>query len=93
MEVSIRDFKNRLSEYLRRLEAGEVLTVTRRGRPVALLIAPPGSGDEALERRLLELRARGILVSVGSKTRNLDPPIELRGKGPTPSQMVLEDRR
>lgn len=35
--VSIADAKNRLSELVKRAEAGEQITLTRRGRPVARL--------------------------------------------------------
>ena len=37
MDVPIREPKARLSEYVRRAAAGELLTVTDRGRPVATL--------------------------------------------------------
>ncbi len=39
--VSVRELKARLTHYLRRLEAGEVFTVTRRGKAVALLTQSP----------------------------------------------------
>jgi len=93
--VSVRELKNRLSEHLRRLEDGETITVTRRGKPVAVMTAPPGgeTRDEVLQRKLLQLQAKGILVRVGTKPKGLTPGIKLRGKGPTPSEMVLEDRR
>lgn len=39
MDVSIRELKNRLSEYLRRVQAGEEVTVTLRGRQIARLSA------------------------------------------------------
>ncbi len=95
--VSVRELKNRLSEHLRRLEDGETITVTRRGKPVAVMTAPPGAetGDEALQRKLLELQAKGILVQagrVGTKPKGLSPGIKLRGEGPSMSEMVLEDR-
>ena len=37
-EVGVRDAKARLSELLERVEAGEVLTLTRHGKPVARLV-------------------------------------------------------
>ncbi len=40
MEVSVRELKNHLSEYLRRARAGEMINVTSRGRVVATLSAP-----------------------------------------------------
>ncbi|MEZ4596818.1 MAG: type II toxin-antitoxin system prevent-host-death family antitoxin [Chloroflexota bacterium] len=52
MEVGIRDLKARLSEHLERVEQGEVLTITKRGRRVALIVPVPGR--EGLERGLAE---------------------------------------
>jgi prevent-host-death family protein len=37
MDVAIRDLKAKLSAYLKRASAGELITVTDRGRPVAVL--------------------------------------------------------
>lgn len=42
MEIGVRELKARLSEFLERAEAGEVITVTDRGRPKALLAPLPG---------------------------------------------------
>jgi prevent-host-death family protein len=41
-DVGIRELKQRLSEYLDRAERGEVLRVTYRGRPKAVLGPVPG---------------------------------------------------
>ena len=37
MKVSVTEARAKLSELLRRVEAGEEVTITRRGRPVATL--------------------------------------------------------
>ena len=52
MEVGIRDLKNGLSDFIDRVEAGEIVTVTRRGKPVARVI-PHGhlTGDGEAGRR------------------------------------------
>jgi prevent-host-death family protein len=41
-DVGVRELKQRLSEYLDRAERGELLRVTDRGRPKALLGPLPG---------------------------------------------------
>ncbi|MGI8727860.1 MAG: type II toxin-antitoxin system Phd/YefM family antitoxin [Solirubrobacterales bacterium] len=41
-DVGVRDLKRHLSEYLGRAERGEVITVTDRGRPKAILSPLPG---------------------------------------------------
>jgi prevent-host-death family protein len=42
MNVGIRELKARLSEFIERVERGEVLTITNRGRPIALVTPIPG---------------------------------------------------
>jgi prevent-host-death family protein len=37
MDVAIRDLKAKLSSYLKRASSGELITVTDRGRPIAVL--------------------------------------------------------
>ena len=57
-KVAVRELKDRLSEYLRRVEAGEELIVTSRGKPVARLLppqAPPVAAGEALQGALSRL--------------------------------------
>jgi prevent-host-death family protein len=48
MEVGVRELKQRLSHYLDRVEAGEEVVVTERGRPKARIVAVTDSG--ALQR-------------------------------------------
>lgn len=43
-DVGVRELKQHLSEYLERAARGELLTVTDRGRPKALLGPLPGQG-------------------------------------------------
>jgi prevent-host-death family protein len=45
MDVAVPDLKAKLSAYLRRAAAGEHITVTDRGRPVAMLGPLPGAVD------------------------------------------------
>ena len=47
MDVAIRELKAKLSAYLQRAAAGEHITVTDRGRPVAVLGPPIGRVDLA----------------------------------------------
>ena len=67
--VGVRELRQNLSKYLRRVEAGETLEVTERGRPVARLVP-------ALESGLLAKLAReGRLVQVPrGRLEDLGPP-------------------
>jgi prevent-host-death family protein len=49
--VGIRELKNRLSAYVRKVEAGDVVLVTDRGRVVAELV-PPGWQRPAVDAHL-----------------------------------------
>jgi prevent-host-death family protein len=58
--VSIRDAKNRLTELAREVEEGEVIVVTRNGRPVFDLVPHRKRGGLDLEAGRAYLRERGI---------------------------------
>ena len=61
VERGIRELKNNLSRYIRRIEAGERISVTAHGRVVAELV-PPGRGARTSPTsRWDELIAAGIL--------------------------------
>ncbi|WP_208029458.1 type II toxin-antitoxin system Phd/YefM family antitoxin [Rhabdothermincola sediminis] len=45
MDVAVRELKAKLSAYLQRAAGGELITVTDRGRPVAVLGPPIGAAD------------------------------------------------
>jgi len=86
--IGVRELKNRLSRYLKRVKAGERLVVTERGEPVAV-ISPPAvtPADRGIEVMLRE----GIARWEGGKPRGaLRPP---RIKGPSVAQAVIEGRR
>lgn len=59
--VGVRVLKNRLSEYLRRVKAGERIVVTERGVPVAELRPPESSAPGGHLSKLDRLRAQGSI--------------------------------
>jgi prevent-host-death family protein len=85
--VGVRELRQRASELLRRVERGETIEVTDRGRPVAVL-APPPSGS-----RIEQLRARGEIEPAAADLDDLPAPIALpRGIEP-PSAVLARLRR
>ncbi|MEZ5144583.1 MAG: type II toxin-antitoxin system prevent-host-death family antitoxin [Acidimicrobiales bacterium] len=63
MDVAIRELKAKLSAYVQRAAAGEHITVTDRGRPVAVLGPPIGRVDldaAAAAGWLVPATARGL---------------------------------
>jgi len=61
MEIGIRELRNNLSRYIRRVEAGERMSVTAHGRIVAELVPPAVGVRRSLGSRWEELLAAGIL--------------------------------
>jgi prevent-host-death family protein len=91
VQVSVRELKNHLADYLRRARSGESIIVTSRGKPVATVSGPPKS-DTSIEEKLDELERRGFLRRGRGKYVPPERLIPLQGEGPTVSEMVLEDR-
>lgn len=60
MEAGVRELKDNLSRYIRRIEAGERIAVTAHGRVVAELV-PPGLGSKPGRRRYDELVVTGVV--------------------------------
>jgi len=82
----IRELRQRASELLRRVEAGETIEITDRGRPVAVLAPLPNQGP--IER----LRATGDLEPARADLRDLPEPLPLI-PGQVPPSKVLERLR
>ncbi|MDP9070063.1 MAG: type II toxin-antitoxin system prevent-host-death family antitoxin [Actinomycetota bacterium] len=84
--VGVRELRQRASELLRRVEKGETIEVTDRGRPVALLTPlPEGSPLELL-------RAAGEVESATGEIDELPPPLPSRGRE-LPSEVLARLRR
>ncbi len=72
--VGIRELKNRLSEYIRWVRAGETILVTDRGEVVAELRQPGRSPpDVDIEPGLLELANQGLVRLGGTNAPDLYP--------------------
>ena len=84
--VGVRELRQNLSVYLRRVKAGETLDVTERGRIVARLVPLPPDALSPLERLVAEGRAR----PARTKVRELPPPLRFPGR---PLSEVLRDMR
>ncbi|MGK6312404.1 type II toxin-antitoxin system Phd/YefM family antitoxin [Neorhizobium sp. DT-125] len=73
--VSIREAKNRLTELAREVEQGEVVTVTRNGKPVFDLVPHKKRGGINWEAGQAYLRARGITNPVPYIADDFDDPL------------------
>jgi prevent-host-death family protein len=84
--VGVRELRQNLSVYLDRVKKGETLSVTERGRVVAMLRPPEVTGGLA-ERLVAEGRAKPATRSL----RNLSKP--LRITLPRPLSAILDEQR
>jgi len=92
--VGVRELKNRLSEYLRRVRSGEGLLVTDRGEVVAEL-SPPGYGsiDASVPAGLAALARRGLATLGRPGNGGLYPPLPLRRRGRRSAAQLLDEER
>lgn len=86
--VGVRELRQNLSVYLRRIEAGETLEVTERGRPVARLTPLPPQHMSVLDRLVSEGRA---IPAAGGNLADLGRPPGI-GPGPTLSEVLAAMR-
>ena len=88
ISAGIRDLKNRLSYYLRKVKKGEKFLITERDQVIATIL-PVERGEE--DSRLLSLVKEGFATWKGGKPTGSRHPVKIRGKAV--SDIVLEDRR
>ena len=86
--VGARELKTRLGGYLQQVRQGRTLVITDRGEPVAELkpLRRTGTEDAKLER----LKGLGTVTRL--ENRPLAPFRPIRGRGPSVSDAIIEDR-
>ena len=91
--VGVRELKDRLSEYLRSVRAGESILVTDRGEVIAEL-TPPGTpaADPHVPPGLLALARRGVL-SLPTARRPAVYPLMKPMRGKRSSADLLDESR
>lgn len=85
--VGIRELKNHLSKYLRRVKKGEVIIITEHGQPVGQIL--PIQDD--VKGRLLDLAAAGVIEWNGQPLLDYLPQAVNRSDK-LMSDLVAEDR-
>lgn len=89
-QVSVRDLKTHLSEWLGRVQAGEVVEVTSHRKPIARITAVKHA-DSGISSPLQKAIDAGLISWNGQKPV-FPPPVKLRGQGKLVSEIVMEDR-
>ena len=73
--VGIRELKNRLSEYVRLVRAGDHVEVTDRGEVVAELVPPGSSAARAQHPGIAALHRRGVLRLGAANSPSVYPAV------------------
>ena len=91
MEAGIRDLKDNLSRYIRRIEAGEHVVVTAHGRVVAELV-PPGEAGRSERSPFDRLVASGTITPPAEDGDPLEGCPEIRLPRGTATALIDSDR-
>jgi antitoxin (DNA-binding transcriptional repressor) of toxin-antitoxin stability system len=92
--VGIRELKNRLSEYLRDVRAGESVLVTDRGEVVAEFSPPRhGATDPTVPAALLLLAKRGLITLGTPGDSSLYKPMPRSRRGKRSAAQLLDEER
>lgn len=86
--VGVRELRQNLSVYLRRVKAGERLVVTERNLPVAELV-PLEADLDPYEKMIAE----GRLIPATRSLRDLPPPLENTTGDPHALSKALQEMR
>lgn len=87
LKVGTRELKNKLSEYLRRVKAGEIITVTEHGKSIGQIIPI----KPTLEERLQIMIEAGQIEWNGQKLPPYKPTVINRTQKQL-SDLVIENR-
>ena len=88
--VGIRDLQKHLSSHINALQHGDILIVTRRGRPVARIV-PVELPEVPVSEKMELFIAAGLGSWSGHKPPTDTPGIPVRGPKMV-SELLLEDR-
>jgi prevent-host-death family protein len=84
--IDLQELRQRAGQYLRQVEAGRVIEITTRGRPVALLVPLRGAGHiERLVHRDRVMPPKEDLLDLG-------PPLKPMAEKPRPSTILARAR-
>ncbi len=90
--VGVRQLKNNLTRYLRRVGEGQTILVNNRKRPVAILKRPDRDAALTREERLAALVAEGKIQPASLHGPfGVFKPVAVKGK--PASRIILKDRR
>ena len=87
LSIGIREFKTRLSYYMKKVKEGATLVITEHGKPVGRVVP----AQLSLEERMQELAAAGLVIWNGRKFDPGEPTVRAQGIK-TVAELLLENR-
>lgn len=91
--VGLRELKNHLSAYIRRVRAGEAIMVTDRGQVVAEIRSPgQGSPGTKVDPGVARLANRGLLILGARNTERVYPSLSRLLRSTTSSKLLDDER-
>jgi prevent-host-death family protein len=87
--IGIRELKENLSRYMKRVKTGERIIVTDRKKEIAIII--PLAKQAGEEETIYQLIQRGVACWAGGKPKGM--PVRIVSRGKSVSSAVIEDRR
>lgn len=89
-QVSVRDLKTHLSEWLGRVQAGEEVEITSHRKPIARITAvkPVAAAPTSPLQHAIDA---GV-ISWNGQNPFIPPPVKLNDGGPLMSDVVIKDR-
>ena len=87
IHAGVGELRERLRAYLRRVEKGETVVITRHGKRIGAIVPIPSS----LEAQLEALGLTGAIQWNGGKLPPIEPVAEAQGELPV-SELLLADR-
>ncbi len=88
VETGIRELKTHLSAYLRRVEAGQTVVITKRGKPIGRIVPV----SQSTEAQIDTLSQAGLIAWNRQKLQPLAPVAQARGER-TVADLLIEDRQ
>lgn len=89
--AGIREIKDRLSHYIRQVEAGGRIAITAHGRVVAQLVPPPAGGSGAHDRYAELVAAGSLQPAVEEDFLPMEWP-DIRMPRGTAARLIASDR-
>lgn len=90
-KVGIRRLRDELTRHMEQVRRGARITITDRGKPVALLLPYPESSRSEQSERLRALLSSGHIAP--AERRFLAHPPSVKGRGALASDLISEGRR